>query len=210
MKRLYDSLHLLFFKMNKKSTLFRFQNYNIADWISVFRIFVVPVLLTLILLDQKSFFSWLLLISFFSDMVDGIIARYFKLTSSRGARLDSIGDICILIMSLAGIVKFEMDFLEEYYILLLLTIGFYLVELMLSIWKYGKLSSFHTYLSKTAMLLQGIFILSLLLLGYFPWLFYAAISVTIISVIEELIILMLLPTPETNVKGLYWILKRNK
>lgn len=196
--------------MNKKNTLFRFQNYNLADWISMFRIIVVPLLLTLIFLDHKSFFSWLLLISFFSDMIDGFIARYFKMTSSRGARLDSIGDICILIMSLAGILKFEMDFLEEYYILLLFALGFYLMEMILALRKYGKLSSFHTYLSKVAMLLQGVFILSLLLLGFFPWLFYAAIIVTIISVIEEMIILMLLPTPETNVKGLYWILNRNK
>ena len=196
--------------MNKKDIIFRYKNFNLADWISFFRIAVVPVLLILILLDKKSAFSWLLLISFFSDMVDGLIARHLKMTSSRGARLDSIGDICILIMALIGIIKFETVFLKENYILLLVALGLYLLEMVFALSKYGKLSSFHTYLSKSAMLLQGVFVLSLFLIKFIPWLFYAAISVTVLSVIEEMIILMFLSTPKTNVKGLYWVLRKNK
>ena len=39
-------------------------------------------------------------------------------------------------------------------------------------------------------------------------LFYAAAMITILELIEEIILVKLLPAWETNVKGIYWVLKK--
>ncbi|MGB5462305.1 MAG: CDP-alcohol phosphatidyltransferase family protein, partial [Aureibaculum sp.] len=69
-----------------------FKNYNIADWFSFYRIFAAPFLLILLWLEAREFFTWLLLISYCTDMIDGFLARKLKIASARGSQLDSIGD----------------------------------------------------------------------------------------------------------------------
>ena len=58
-----------------------FKNYNIADWFSFYRIFAAPFLLVLIWLDLQLIFTWLLLISYCTDAIDGFLARKLKITS---------------------------------------------------------------------------------------------------------------------------------
>jgi CDP-diacylglycerol--glycerol-3-phosphate 3-phosphatidyltransferase len=41
-------------------------------------------------------------------------------------------------------------------------------------------------------------------------LFYAAFLITLFELIEEIIIVCILPQWETNVKGLYWVLRKQK
>jgi len=41
-------------------------------------------------------------------------------------------------------------------------------------------------------------------------LFYAAVILTGLELIEEIIMVSLLPNWEANVKGLYWVLKKKK
>jgi CDP-diacylglycerol--glycerol-3-phosphate 3-phosphatidyltransferase len=86
-----------------------------------------------------------------------------------------------------------------------------MVQTIYALVRYGKMTNFHTYLAKTAALLQGIF----LLVTFFSdepnvMLFYAAAMITILELIEEIILVKLLPAWEANVKGIYWVLKRQK
>jgi CDP-diacylglycerol--glycerol-3-phosphate 3-phosphatidyltransferase len=39
--------------------------------------------------------------------------------------------------------------------------------------------------------------------------FYIAFGVTLIDLAEEIILIMILPQWEANIKGLYWVIKRN-
>ena len=73
------------------------------------------------------------------------------------------------------------------------------------------MTGFHTWLAKTAALLQGIFLLLVFFTDQpFMPLFYAAAIITILQLIEEIILVHLLPQWQANVKGLYWVLKNNK
>ena len=62
-----------------------FKNFNIADWFSFYRIAVAPLLLTLLWLNERELFTWLLLISYSTDAIDGYLARKLKINSARGA-----------------------------------------------------------------------------------------------------------------------------
>jgi len=76
---------------------------------------------------------------------------------------------------------------------------------------FGRLSSFLTYLAKTAAVLQVCFLILLFFLPQVPLLlFYMATVITILDLLEEIFLIMILPQWETDVKGLYWVLRGKK
>jgi CDP-diacylglycerol--glycerol-3-phosphate 3-phosphatidyltransferase len=80
-----------------------FKNYNIADWFSFYRVIASPFLLLLVIMGAREAFSWMLLISYCTDMIDGFLARRLKITSPRGSQLDSLGDQVTLGVAFIGL-----------------------------------------------------------------------------------------------------------
>lgn len=189
---------------NKKARL------TIADWISVYRISMSPVLLLALLAELRIVFVILLFLSLGSDMLDGFIARRLNCCTLRGARLDSIGDALTFVVAAFGIFHFEKEFFLGHVQIILWAIVPYAMQILFAIVRYGKPTSYHTYLAKIAALLQGCFILLLLSGILMYWLFYATVIVTILEIAEEFILLFMVGGSATNVKGLYWVLKKSR
>ncbi len=187
-----------------------FKNFNIADWFSFYRIASAPLLLLLIIIGERQLFVWLLLISYSTDMIDGMLARKLKITSARGSQLDSIGDQITLIMGLVGILVFEYDFILEYYRWIIMSLALYSIQMILAWRKYGKATAFHTYLAKLSALTQGIFVLWLLFFEPLPWLFYTMIVLGVVETLEEIMLIFLFDDWRSDVKGLYWALRHKK
>jgi phosphatidylglycerophosphate synthase len=183
---------------------------NIADWLSIYRIVSAPALLIFMLLEQRYIFATLLLISLFTDMLDGFLARRLKISSIRGAQLDSIGDRITFIIGVSGLLVFEKDFLSENYRLIAFALIPYFFSLVFSFVRYGRPSSFHTYSAKLGALLQGLFLLSLYFFGSYFEFFIFTLVVSMLAAIEENILIALLPVWRTDVKGLYWLLIKRK
>jgi CDP-diacylglycerol--glycerol-3-phosphate 3-phosphatidyltransferase len=181
-----------------------FKNYNIADWFSFYRVAASPFLLLLIVLGEREAFSWLLLISYSTDMIDGFLARRLRITSSRGSQLDSLGDQITLGVAFIGLFVFENAFIRENYQIILIPFGLYFFQMFLAFNKYGKTTAFHTYLAKLSAIVQGVFILWFLFFSPVLWLFYLMIVLGIIETIEEIILIFMYPNWVAGVKGLYW------
>ncbi len=181
-----------------------FKKYNIADWFSFYRVAASPFLLLLILLGEREVFSWLLLISYCTDMIDGFLARRLKITSSRGSQLDSLGDQVTLGVAFIGLFVFEYEFISENLKIILIPFGLYFVQMFLAFRKYGKTTAFHTYLAKLSAIAQGVFILWFLFFSPVYWLFYLMIILGIIETLEEIILIFMYPQWVAGVKGLYW------
>jgi phosphatidylglycerophosphate synthase len=181
---------------------------RIVNLITLYRIVTFPLLIFLALAAQFVIFKWLLLASFFTDAIDGYLARKFKATSILGARLDSIGDDLTILAAVVGLFATQFDFIQEELTLLLILFGLFFIQLTFSLMRYNKISSFHTYFAKTAAVVTGLFLLSVFFLEeiFYP-LFYASYIITLIELIEEIVIVFLLPKWKANVKGLYWVLK---
>ncbi len=184
-----------------------FKKLNIADWFSLYRIIALPLLLALILLEERSLFSWFLLISYATDAIDGWLARSLKISSARGSQLDSLGDQLTLAAALIGLLVFEHEFIRDNLLLILIAFVPYLVQMALAFNKYGKATAFHTYLAKISALTQGIFILWLLFFGPIYWLFYVMVVISIIETFEEISLIFMYEQWVENVKGIYWALK---
>lgn len=184
-----------------------FKNYNIADWISFYRIAAAPLLILLLFLDERTIFTWFLLISYCTDAIDGFVARKLKITSARGSQLDSFGDQITFILGLIGILIFEFDFIKENYILIIVSFSPYIIQMFIAFIKYGKATAFHTYLAKLSAIVQSVFILWLLFFEPIFWLFYVMIILGILETIEEVALIFMYDNWVSGVKGIYWALK---
>jgi CDP-diacylglycerol--glycerol-3-phosphate 3-phosphatidyltransferase len=192
-----------------------FKNFNIADWFSFYRIASVPLLLVLIGLDQRLIFAVLLFISYLTDAIDGLLARKLKICSPRGSQLDSFGDQITLIVGLIGLFYFETNFIKSNLALILVAFVPYIIQMVMAYLKYGKATSFHTYLAKLSAVLQSIFILFSLFLSPESLLFYLMIGFGLLETFEEITLILMYDNWVSDVKGIYWAyrdkgrLKRN-
>ncbi len=184
-----------------------FKNFNIADWFSFYRIAAAPLLLVLIWYDQRLIFSWLLLVSYSTDAIDGFLARRLEITSPRGSQLDSFGDQITLIIGLFGLYYFEADFIKTNLPLILVAFIPYGIQMILAYLKYGKATAFHTYLAKASAIMQSVFILFALFFYPENTLFYIMIGFGILETLEEITLIFMYDTWASDIKGIYWALK---
>lgn len=180
---------------------------NVPNALSLYRLLSVPVILFLTYQGREQIVGILIAISLITDMLDGIIARAFKLQTKIGALLDSWADMGIFACSFYAIAKFKWHQLQHYSVGLIIFFVLLILSYAAVFIKFGKLIGLHTYLFKLTGYLQGIFIILLFLVAFYPWLFYMALFVGCIACIEEIIIIKMLKEPRMNVKGLYWLLK---
>lgn len=183
---------------------------HLPNSISAARLLCVPVLAVLASTHRETPFAVLLVVALISDIVDGAIARRFHLSSPFGALLDSIADFSTLCVAIYGIVVFHSFVLSDHRIASTAMICMWGLECVLALLLYGRLSSFHTYASKVAAYLLGIFVGILFLFGFKVWLFYLAVVTSIASNFEEILLLRFLPQWRTDVRGLWWVLRERR
>jgi len=116
-----------------------------------------------------------------------------------------------VLVAVIGLFVLRPEFIKAEKIILILLLCLFVVQVGYALIRYGKMTNFHTYLAKAAAILQGVF----LLLTFFldepnRILFYAAAIVTMLELIEETIMVALLPVWETDVKGIFSVLNRKK
>lgn len=184
-----------------------FKNFNIADWFSFYRIIAAPFLLLLIWFDQRLIFTWLLLISYCTDAIDGFLARRYKITSARGSQLDSIGDQVTLVIGLIGLFYFEPVFIKDNVYIIILAFCPYIIQIIIAYQKYGKATAFHTYLAKISAVVQSVFILYTLFFSPINGLFYLMIIIGILETAEEITLIFMYDIWVADVKGIYEALK---
>jgi phosphatidylglycerophosphate synthase len=183
---------------------------HVPNVLSGARALAVPVLLVLAFLGRETAFTWVLIPALLSDIFDGWIARAFGLESTLGAKLDSVADSLMLFVFVYGIWVFHPEVIREHAWLCGTAVGLWVLEDVLALARYGRLSSFHTYLSKVVANLLGFFIGWLFLFGFEPWMLYLAAGTSIIASLEELALLRVLPVWRADVRGLWWVLRERR
>jgi phosphatidylglycerophosphate synthase len=183
--------------------------FYFVNAITLYRLVMAPVMLFVIIFGSIDIFKWLLAISFSTDAIDGFLARKFKAASIFGSRLDSVADDLTILAGITGLFVYKLDFIKEHVFAVTVLIVLLLLQNILALIKYGKISSFHTILAKIAAVFQGSF---LILIFFLPEpmysLFYIAVVFSALDLIEEIILVFILKEWKTNVKGLYWVLKQ--
>lgn len=178
---------------------------HVPNALSAARIACAPALLLLAIMGEQLVYTWVLVPALLTDAADGWIARAFQLQSPLGAKLDSLGDSLLWCAGLAGLLAFQWDMLLAHRWLISAAVAAWLLENTLALGRYGRLSSFHTWLSKAAGVLLGVCIAVIFVFGVQVWLLYLAALTSICASLEEIWLLALLPQWRADVPGVWWL-----
>lgn len=184
--------------------------FNVPNVLSAYRLAALPFLIYFIVKGDKNMFITLLSINLITDILDGLIARTFKLETEFGARLDSFADIGTYIMAFSGMIILEKEFIHVHALEFNVMMGLYITPQLISLIRFRRTTSLHLYSSKVVGYLQGIFIFSYFHFGFANWYFYFMLVCSYIAYAEALIILISIPQLRSNVKGIYFMLKQFK
>lgn len=183
---------------------------NVPNSISFYRLAIFPVILVLALTGNERWFVILLCISLVSDILDGNIARIFKLQTRFGARLDNLADISTYAMALFGIFLFRWTDIQPHALFLYLFLGVFVFSYVIAFYRFGKIPGLHLYAAVAAGYIQGIFFFILFVWGFYAWMYYIAVGWGIIAYIEKILVLLHIDDIKSGVKGLYWLMKKER
>ena len=181
---------------------------NIPNLISLYRLIISPVILYLALTNHEKFYIILLCISLLSDVLDGNIARIFKLQTNFGAALDNLADIFTYAMALLGLFLFKWTEIEPHAWILYLFLGVFILSYIISFYRFQKIPGLHLYSAVSAGYVQSIFFFVLFVFGFYSWMYYLAMGWGVIAYIEKILVLYRLDDIKIGVKGLYWVMKK--
>jgi cardiolipin synthase (CMP-forming) len=183
---------------------------TIPNILSAYRIFAFPVILFFVINEQEDLFVVFLIINLITDILDGLIARAFKMQTEFGARLDSIADIGTYILAIIGVLIFKAAEFNPYMTSFYIFIFLFISSNILSLIKFKRLPSLHLYSWKIGGYIQGFFLFVLFVFNFYLSLYYFMIIWGILAFSEHIIIQLLIKQMQSNVKGLYWVLKNRK
>ncbi|MEA5129772.1 MAG: CDP-alcohol phosphatidyltransferase family protein [Proteiniphilum sp.] len=194
-----------------KKLLWKGENIlNIPNALSLYRLLAFPLILYFALTGQEKWYTIFLCISLISDILDGNIARYYKLQTKFGAALDNLADVCTYFMAFLGIFMFKWEDIAPHAWILYLFLFIFIVSYLVSFIRFGKIPGLHLYSAVSAGYLQGTFFFVLFVFGFYPWFYYLVLIWGILAYTEKILILLRLDDIRSGVKGLYWLIKSEK
>ncbi|MCZ8286508.1 MAG: CDP-alcohol phosphatidyltransferase family protein [Bacteroidia bacterium] len=184
---------------------------TIPNALSLYRLFSVPFICILIALGHDMVFAVLFTINQITDILDGYIARRYKLQSDIGVLLDSYADIGSYLIAFLAILKFHPQLFSDYGFWLGGFFFIYALQLIVCKIKHGRwVAGLHLYSCKLTGYVQGIFLVVLFCYGFITWFFYVMILIGVLAELEVIAINLLSSKPILNAKGLYWVFKEKR
>lgn len=187
------------------------RSYFFINGITLYRLLSAPVLIFLIIIGQYDLFKWLLSVSFLTDAIDGWLARRFQVESILGAKLDSLADDSTVAAGIVGMIAWKQELIAKEWVLMTILLVLFLVQTGAALIRYGRVTSFHTYAAKLAAVTQGVFLLALFFVSQPIYLlFYLTVFITGMQIIEEIIMVFILPEWKADVKGIFQVMKQRQ
>lgn len=183
---------------------------NVPNLLSLYRLLVAPVVLYFALSGQEKLFAVFICVSLISDVLDGNIARYFKLQTNFGAALDNLADFGTYILAIVGIYVFKWQEIAPYAWSLYVFVAVLLLSYVVAFVRFKKIPGLHLYSAVSSGYAQGVFIFVLFAFGFYPSLFIAVTLWGAIAYVEKIVVLLLLDDIKIGVRGVYWLLKERK
>lgn len=144
-----------------------------------------------------------------TDGLDGFIARHFNQSTELGARLDSWADMAVyltLVLSASWLWP-DIIWAEKWYFAAMIASVF--VPALAGLIKFGVLTSYHTWLVKTAVACAALSAI-VLFIGGPAWPLRAAAVLVVIAALEEVALTLILDRPRSNVRSLWHVLKQRR
>ena len=178
---------------------------NIPNILSLFRIITAPFLLLAGWFDMPNLFFVLFGLMLLSDALDGIIARALNQTSELGAKLDSYGDIVTYLSTPIAVWWLWPQIIKDEILYMSVAIIIYILPAIFALVKFGKLASYHTWITKVSAILMSLGVASLLIF-HENLLFHIGVYFLVIEAIENIAITLISKEQKTDIPSI-WHLK---
>ena len=180
--------------------------YNLPNLISSIRILIAPLLFYFAFNKMENWFLAALLFSGATDVLDGYLARKLNQITKLGSHLDSWGDFTIYsTMAICAWIIWPEIVQRE-----ILYFSMILFSFMLPVWigliKYRRLTSYHTWSVKLAVLVTFIGYASLFS-GFAEWPFVLASYLCVYAGIEEILITIVSSKERVDVRSIWAALR---
>lgn len=160
--------------------------------ISATRLALMPAVLGAAVARERELFVGLIAFSLLTDAVDGYLARRLGAESEFGRKLDSAADYVTLFTGTTGIALLWPEVVRRELPWILTGVAAFLAVIVLGLVRLGRAPCYHTWASKTGAVLCPLTLIPLLNGGP-AWPFHAVILFLILTGLEEVAILLLLP-----------------
>ncbi len=179
---------------------------TLPNMLTGFRFLAAPALLWLAWHGYATAFMALLAVSFFTDLLDGMVARWTGQASRFGATLDSWADVITYLTIAAGCWWLWPNIVQREFIYVAMVISSCLVPAIVGFGKFGCFTSYHTWSVKIAAASIGLSLYILFFSGP-VWPFRIAAVLCLWAALEEIVITILLPKPESDVRSIWDVIK---
>lgn len=180
---------------------------NLPNTLTALRIVLSPGLVVLALRGQPSLFLWLFLALEFTDWLDGKLAVWLDQRSEFGARLDSIADMLMYAILLAGLILLEGEVLAREWPWLVPALAGYAASWITSLVKFGQMPSYHTLTAKASYFLVIGATLGLLALDL-AWPIRVAAAGVAAANLEAVLLTLVLDAPRSDVPSVLGVIGR--
>lgn len=176
---------------------------DIPSILVIIRFTIAPLLL-LDALDHETGLWFIIgyVIAVISDIFDGIIARRLEVSTVQLRQADSWADICLYLCVAISCWLVYPQVLRDFQIPLLLAIIAQLILFTISLIKFKKFPSFHTYTAKIWGLTLLVATVGLFGFDYSNTL-WLAIALCLINSLEEIIMTLILPEWQCDVLSIF-------
>ena len=172
---------------------------KLPNRISLFRMLLVPCLLTLAAFGFPGSFLLCFSLCLVSDFLDGFLARQLDVQSEWGARLDSWADNLSWIAFTCGAAVLWPERFLEMGGWIAAALAAFLIPGLFGLMKYHRIPGFHTWSAKAAMASMGLSVL-LLFSGRTQLPFQLSVCLLAYVCIEETLMVHWLPRPRTDLR----------
>lgn len=160
--------------------------------ISATRLALMPAVLGAAVARERELFVGLIAFSLLTDAVDGYLARRLGAESEFGRKLDSAADYVTLFTGTTGIALLWPEVVRRELPWILTGVAAFLAVIVLGLVRLGRAPCYHTWASKTGAILCPLTLIPLLNGGP-AWPFHTVILFLILTGLEEVAILVVLP-----------------
>jgi phosphatidylglycerophosphate synthase len=173
--------------------------------------FALAPLLVFDALDHKTSFWFIIgyVVAVLSDIFDGIIARRLKVSTAKLRQADSWADICLYLCVAISTWLVYPQVIIDFRVPLLSAIAIQLILFTISLIKFQKFPSFHTYTAKTWGLTLLVATLGLFGFSYTNTLWFAIVLCWLNS-LEEIAMTLLLPTWQCDILSIFHAVELRK
>jgi phosphatidylglycerophosphate synthase len=166
--------------------------------------FALAPLLVFDALDHRTSFWFIIgyVIAVLSDIFDGMIARRLKVSTAQLRQADSWADICLYVCVAISTWLVYPQVIQNFQVPLLSALAIQLTLFAISLIKFKKFPSFHTYTAKTWGLALLAATIGLFGFGYANTL-WLAIALCWLNSLEEIAMTLLLPTWQCDILSIF-------